>query len=81
MTAVTLTLTVIGVYEVVSYHVTQRTREIGLHMSLGAQPPRILGMVIAQGLKLALLGIAIGLLAAFVVTGGGNFFAAICVPL
>jgi len=64
LTAVALTLTVIGVYEVVSYSLTQRTREIGLRILLGARPPRMLGMVIAQVLKLALLGISIGLLAA-----------------
>ena len=61
-------MTVIGVYGVVSYSATQHTREIGLCIAMGAQPPRILVMVIAQGLNLALLGIAIGLLAAWLVT-------------
>src|SRR5262249_2208244 len=68
LTAVALPLTVIGVYGVISYSVSQRTHEIGIRMALGAQAPHILGMIIAQGLKLALLGIAIGLLAALLMT-------------
>ncbi|HKP13639.1 MAG TPA: ABC transporter permease [Blastocatellia bacterium] len=68
LTAVALTLTVIGVYGVISYSVSQRTHEIGIRMALGAQTPHILGMIIAQGLRLAIWGIAIGLLTALFVT-------------
>lgn len=54
----------IGLYGVVAYSTTQRTREIGVRIALGAQGGEVLSMVVAQGLKLALIGIAIGMAAA-----------------
>jgi putative ABC transport system permease protein len=58
---VSLLLGVIGLYGVIGYVVTQRTREIGLRIALGAAPGEVRGMVLRQGLTLALIGVAIGL--------------------
>ena len=60
-----LVLAVVGVYGVVAYGVTQRTREIGVRLALGATPSRIVGGVVRHGLGLAGFGIAIGLWAAY----------------
>src|SRR5215831_11737715 len=51
-----------------SYAVAQRTREIGLRITLGAQPGNVLKMVIGEGMKLALIGVALGLIASFALT-------------
>lgn len=66
--AAALILASIGLYGVLAYVVRQRTAEIGVRMAFGAQPGRILGMVIRQGLSLALGGMLLGLLAALMLT-------------
>jgi putative ABC transport system permease protein len=61
-----LGLAAMGVYGVVSYVVVQRTSEIGLRMALGAERPKILWLILQQGLGMALLGTAVGLAGAWV---------------
>ena len=60
-----LLLGVAGIYGVISYSVSQRTREIGIRIALGAQGPAVTRMFVAHGLTLASVGVAIGLMAAF----------------
>jgi predicted permease len=57
-----LALSVLGLYAVIAYSVSQRTREIGIRMAVGASEHRVLGMVLRQGLTLSAIGIGAGLL-------------------
>jgi len=66
--AIALLLTAAGIFGLLSYLVTQRTREIGLRMALGAQPSDVLRVIVGHGLRLVLLGLCIGVAAALVVT-------------
>jgi putative ABC transport system permease protein len=62
---VALVLTIVGLYGVMSYSVAQRTNEIGIRMALGAQTHDVLRLIVSQGFKMVLLGLAIGLVGAF----------------
>jgi len=65
---IALSLALIGLYGVLSYSVGQRTREIGIRIALGAEPASLVPMVAWQGMRLVIVGVAIGIAAALALT-------------
>lgn len=66
--ALALALAAIGTYGILSYSVSERRKEIGIHMAMGASQGRVLGMVLRQGMQLAVAGLAIGVGASLLLT-------------
>ncbi len=66
--AMSIALGVIGIYGVLSYTVSQRKREIGIRLALGAQQENVLGMVLSSGARMALAGVVIGVVVALALT-------------
>jgi putative ABC transport system permease protein len=66
---VSLLLAAVGIYGVLAYSVTERTREIGLRVALGAEPGRILRQVLGSGMRVVLIGAVIGMGGALALTG------------
>jgi putative ABC transport system permease protein len=66
--AIALILATIGIYGLISFATQQRTNEIGVRMALGAERKQIVGMIVGQGLRLALPGVALGMAGAFALT-------------
>ena len=67
---IALLLATAGVFGVISYSVSRRTREIGVRVALGARPRDVLGMILGQGMRTILIGIAIGTAGSLALTRG-----------
>jgi len=65
---IALALAAVGIYGVMAFMVAQRTREFGIRMAIGAAPAGVLSLVLAQGMRLGLIGVALGAFGAFVLT-------------
>jgi putative ABC transport system permease protein len=74
LAVVALALSVVGVYGVMSYTVSQRSQEMGIRMALGAQRLDVMRMIVRQGAILALIGVLVGIGLASMVTNSLSFF-------
>jgi predicted permease len=63
-----LALAAIGTYGILSYSVSERRKEIGIHMAMGASQGRVLGMILGQGMRLAIVGLVVGVAASILLT-------------
>lgn len=63
-----LLLSLVGNYGVLAYFVAQRSHEVGVRMALGANRTEVVGMVVRQGMRMAVLGLGVGLVASFAMT-------------
>jgi putative ABC transport system permease protein len=70
LTAIALVLSGVGVYGLLAYTVSQRSREIGVRLALGGEPAEVARMIVSQGMKLALVGMVPGVLGAYMVARG-----------
>jgi putative ABC transport system permease protein len=66
--ALALALAVVGIYGVMAYSITERTREVGIRMALGARGTDVLGMLLSQGMRQVLLGLGLGLAGALAIS-------------